>query len=73
MKYPTEKSNEVVENPKGPSDGKEKVIRGDAWNGSQISWVRPAFRYSDSPAKRSYGIGFRCAAEYKVRDPDAGK
>ncbi|HEY4014453.1 MAG TPA: bifunctional serine/threonine-protein kinase/formylglycine-generating enzyme family protein [Polyangiaceae bacterium] len=47
--------------PKGPENGDEKVIRGGAWNGSYPSWVRPTFRYKDTPAKRSYGIGFRCA------------
>jgi formylglycine-generating enzyme required for sulfatase activity len=47
--------------PKGPSAGDERVIRGGAWNGSYASWVRPTFRYKDAPSKRSYGIGFRCA------------
>jgi formylglycine-generating enzyme required for sulfatase activity len=47
--------------PRGPEAGTERVIRGGAWNGSFASWVRPTFRYKDSPAKRSYGIGFRCA------------
>jgi formylglycine-generating enzyme required for sulfatase activity/serine/threonine protein kinase len=47
--------------PKGPSEGTERVIRGGAWNGSYASWVRPTFRYKDAPTKRSYGIGFRCA------------
>ncbi len=47
--------------PKGPAEGTERVIRGGAWNGSYPSWVRPTFRYKDSPTKRSYGIGFRCA------------
>ncbi len=47
--------------PAGPADGTEKVIRGGGWNGSYASWVRPTFRYKDSPEKRSYGIGFRCA------------
>ena len=45
----------------GPAEGTERVIRGGAWNGSFASWVRPTFRYKDAPAKRSYGIGFRCA------------
>jgi formylglycine-generating enzyme required for sulfatase activity/serine/threonine protein kinase len=49
-------------NPKGPSDGTQRVIRGGAWNASQPAWVRPTFRYMDDPAKRSHGIGFRCAA-----------
>jgi formylglycine-generating enzyme required for sulfatase activity len=50
-----------LKDPKGPADGEERVIRGGAWNGSYPSWVRPTFRYKDTPTKRSYGIGFRCA------------
>ena len=53
------KADEV--DPKGPAKGAERVIRGGAWNGSQPTWVRPSFRYSDKPTTRSYGIGFRCA------------
>jgi formylglycine-generating enzyme required for sulfatase activity len=51
--------------PKGPeheTDDKGRVIRGGAWNGAYPAWVRPTFRYHDSPSKRSYGVGFRCAA-----------
>ncbi len=55
-----------AENPAGPDKGDERVIRGGAWNGSQPSWVRPSFRYSDKPTKRSYGIGFRCASSVKT-------
>ena len=54
-------SKDEVKDPSGPPAGEERVIRGGAWNGSYPSWVRPTFRYKDSPAKRSYGIGFRCA------------
>ncbi len=57
-----------VMNPPGPSEAelergkpKTRVIRGGAFNGSVASWVRPTFRYSDLPEKKSYGIGFRCA------------
>ncbi len=52
--------------PKGPAaevDGDGRVIRGGAWNGAYPAWVRPTFRYHDAPTKRSYGIGFRCAAD----------
>jgi formylglycine-generating enzyme required for sulfatase activity len=52
--------------PKGPGaevDGAGRVIRGGAWNGAYPAWVRPTFRYHDEPAKRSYGIGLRCAAD----------
>ena len=47
--------------PKGPTTGDERVIRGGAWNGAYPSWVEPTFRYHDKASKRSYGIGFRCA------------
>jgi eukaryotic-like serine/threonine-protein kinase len=47
--------------PTGPHEGDEKIIRGGAWNGAYPAWVRPTFRYKDSPAKRSHGIGMRCA------------
>jgi formylglycine-generating enzyme required for sulfatase activity len=50
-----------VTNPKGPDSGTERVIRGGAFNASSPAWVRPAFRYYDTPEKKSYGIGFRCA------------
>jgi len=52
---------EEQKDPRGPGEGTERVIRGGSWNGSYASWVRPTFRYKDAPAKRSYGIGFRCA------------
>jgi formylglycine-generating enzyme required for sulfatase activity len=54
---------ELEHDPKGPASGKGRVIRGGSWNGEQASWVRPTFRYMDDPAKRSAGIGFRCAAD----------
>ncbi len=47
--------------PKGPSSGKERVIRGGAWNGAQPAWVRPAWRFHTAPTNRTHGIGFRCA------------
>jgi formylglycine-generating enzyme required for sulfatase activity len=47
--------------PKGPARGTARVIRGGGWNGSDVAWVRPTFRYMDDPIKKSHGIGFRCA------------
>jgi formylglycine-generating enzyme required for sulfatase activity len=52
---------EAQVDPKGPTTGDERVIRGGAWNGAYTSWVRPTFRYKNAPETRSYGIGFRCA------------
>jgi eukaryotic-like serine/threonine-protein kinase len=54
-------SVDVVDNPRGPDAGKERVIRGGAWNGSSPSWVRPAYRFHAPPDYRTHGIGFRCA------------
>lgn len=48
--------------PKGPSEGESRVIRGGAWNGAMADWVRPSFRFHNLPDMRSHGIGFRCAA-----------
>jgi formylglycine-generating enzyme required for sulfatase activity len=48
-------------NPKGPTTGEERVVRGGSWNASVASWVRPTFRYKAVPGERSYGVGFRCA------------
>jgi len=49
--------------PKGPPEGTAKVIRGGAWNGSEPAWVRPTFRYQNDAKTKSYGVGFRCAAD----------
>ncbi len=48
-------------NPRGPTEGERKVIRGGAFNGSQAGWLRPSFRYAQEPSALSHGIGFRCA------------
>jgi eukaryotic-like serine/threonine-protein kinase len=50
--------------PKGPPGGKFRVVRGGAWNASGAS-ARPTARHRDPAEKRSFGIGFRCAAEAK--------
>jgi formylglycine-generating enzyme required for sulfatase activity len=47
--------------PKGPSTGERRVVRGGAFNGVLPSWVRPTQRYSDDPKAHSHAYGFRCA------------
>jgi eukaryotic-like serine/threonine-protein kinase len=59
--YDAATNQAMAMNPKGPSSGKERVIRGGSWNGSHTSWVRPSFRFHVDPSARSYGFGFRCA------------
>jgi formylglycine-generating enzyme required for sulfatase activity/serine/threonine protein kinase len=53
---------ERAEDPHGPAAGRERVIRGGAWNGAYADWMRPTFRYHDPPDTKSFGIGFRCAS-----------
>ncbi len=51
-------------NPTGPTepgDEKKRVMRGGAFNGSDPSWLRPAYRFAMTPALQSHGVGFRCA------------
>jgi eukaryotic-like serine/threonine-protein kinase len=48
--------------PKGPSEGSERVVRGGGFNGLMPSWAKPAYRFKTAPSTSSHGIGFRCAA-----------
>lgn len=45
-------------NPPGPKSGSEKVIRGGAWNTSEI-FIHCAVREKKTPDKKRYDIGFR--------------
>jgi len=47
-------------NPKGPSTGRARVLRGGAWNGA-AQYARAGGRNSDSPDDRSDALGFRLA------------
>jgi formylglycine-generating enzyme required for sulfatase activity len=47
-------------NPKGPSSGQYKVLRGGAWNYYRSS-ARAANRDYDYPDYRNYNVGYRCA------------
>ena len=51
--------------PKGNETGTERVLRGGAWNGGDVAWVRPTYRFKSQPLLRSHGIGFRCARDLK--------
>jgi len=49
--------------PTGPASGDKKVLRGGAFNGSDASWERPAYRYAADPKIQSFGNGFRCVSD----------
>ncbi|HRI08757.1 MAG TPA: SUMF1/EgtB/PvdO family nonheme iron enzyme, partial [Nannocystaceae bacterium] len=50
-------------------EGENRVIRGGAFNSTEIEFTNPALRYAASVDTHSHGIGFRCATEPK---PAAG-
>lgn len=58
--FETYKPEEVI-NPKGAPTGDRKAIRGGAFNGGNILWLNPAFRFHQVPDATTPVIGFRCA------------
>jgi formylglycine-generating enzyme required for sulfatase activity len=52
------------ENPSGPKDGKERVLRGGAWPSSAKA-CRSAVRNKLAPDEKSYTTGFRVVMEVK--------
>ena len=49
-------------NPKGPNDGKERVMRGGSWR-NDPNTVRSANRNKLGPTEKRTYVGFRCAKE----------
>ena len=54
--YPSE---DIVSNPKGPLEGKEKVVRGGAWN-SPSHYLRVSDRVARPPEYKYSDVGIRC-------------
>ena len=51
-------SSSAQTNPKGPSSGLSRVVRGGGWD-SSASWCRVAYRYGSSPEYSHSYLGFR--------------
>ncbi len=64
-------TGESAVDPTGPATGTEKDLRGGSWNGSNVAWVRPTYRFKLDPKLRSHGIGMRCASTFGVVPPPA--
>ena len=56
--------------PKGPPDGKYRVIRGGSWQ-DLPEFNRSACRQAQQPAERTYEIGFRVVASQPAVRPEA--
>lgn len=54
--------NSETRDPKGPVNGRTKVLRGGSWVSPCSHW-RAAFRNYYRPDYRSYDVGFRCARQ----------
>lgn len=54
--------NAPAKNPTGPSDGKERGIRGGSWR-NDAATLRSANRYKHAPTERRTYIGIRCAKD----------
>jgi len=53
-------ANSPRNNPKGPTAGQSRVLRGGSWGNFQIN-VRVSSRNNDAPGNRFNSVGFRCA------------
>ena len=53
--------NAPLRNPKGPSTGTYRAVRGGSWINYEARWVRAGNRVRDVPAYRNYNGGVRCA------------
>jgi len=54
--------NSPASNPKGPTQGTQRVLRGGSWNYNP-KLLRCAFRLRYNPSNRHAGVGFRCAQD----------
>ncbi|MCI0691139.1 SUMF1/EgtB/PvdO family nonheme iron enzyme [candidate division KSB1 bacterium] len=56
--------NSPSRNPKGPTSGKSRVLRGGSWY-NYPQYVRCAFRGDFGPTDRDVNVGFRCAQDVR--------
>ena len=60
--YAESAAESPVRDPRGPTDGRLRVMRGGDWM-SQPDWLRTAYRAKRSPTSRNIGHGFRCVLD----------
>jgi formylglycine-generating enzyme required for sulfatase activity len=47
------------ENPTGPRDGSDRVLKGDSWGGT-VDYLRPQARFGHPQSESQHDVGFRC-------------
>ena len=63
-KYDTEYyRHSPLTNPIGPTSGKHHILRGAAWDTTDMERLRITFRYNRDPNMTGGSYGFRCAAD----------
>jgi formylglycine-generating enzyme required for sulfatase activity len=62
-------SSEAAIDPKGPSDGASRVIRGGCWY-QEANQCRSAFRTKKPPLDSDYYVGFRVAMSLPAKKPE---
>ena len=57
-------ANGDVRDPRGPSSGQMRIVRGGSWVNDDVSMLRSAYRHRVPPDTYAYSVGFRivCAA-----------
>lgn len=58
-------ANSPERNPKGPSQGKYRVMRGGSFNNIYLDYLRCAYRTGRNPTTQFYTIGFRCVQDVR--------
>lgn len=55
-------ANSPAQNPAGPTQGTQRVLRGGAWN-TTLNNMRVSYRLTNPPGDRVNAFGFRCAGD----------
>jgi formylglycine-generating enzyme required for sulfatase activity len=61
-------ANSPTEDPKGPIQGAERVLRGGAWN-LNVAYCEAAYRTHHSPVSREMTVGFRVVVTLAQKNP----
>ncbi len=59
-------TKELLTNPTGPAEGRERVLRGGSWTSKLPESVRTATRFYFKPDVRLGNFGFRCADDLNI-------